>query len=75
MRSSQPRKIILKVPRFQRIKNNLRTILRLAYLDEHKSLSNKIDFYQKKYIQNNCWLTPSQLKRKIFITHAYTSLG
>lgn len=75
MRSSKPRKIILKIPKFERIRNNLRIILRLAYLDERTRLSNKIDIYQKKYIQNNGRLTPSQLKRKISITQTYTNLG
>ena len=62
MKSKEPRLIVLKDPKLRKIRENLRLILKLAYLDESKRLSCLEDLYREKYIQIG--LTPSQQKRK-----------
>jgi len=60
MKSKKPRLIILKDPKLRKIRENLRIILKLAYLDESK----RLDRLEDLYIEKNT-LTPSQQKRDI----------
>lgn len=59
MKSKKPRLIVLKDPKLRKIRENLRTILMLAYNDESKRLSQLTFLYLEKNI-----LTPSQEKRE-----------
>lgn len=59
MKSKKPRLIVLKDPKLRKIRENLRTILKLAYDDESKRLSQLTFLYLEKNI-----LTPSQEKRE-----------
>lgn len=68
MKTSKPRKIILRTQKLQNIRKNLRIILKLAYQDETKRLLNLERIYQDKYIANQFHLTPSQYKRKFELT-------
>jgi len=58
MKLKKPRLIVLKDPKLRKVRENLRIILRLAYLDESKRLSQLTDLYLQKR------LTPSQQNRE-----------
>ena len=64
MKSTKPRKIILRTEKLQNIRKNLRIILKLAYQDEIKRLLSLELIYQDKYIANQFHLSPSQRKRQ-----------
>ena len=68
MKTSKPRKIILRTEKLQNIRKSLRIILKLAYQDEVKRLLNLERIYQDKYIANQFHLTPSQRKREFELT-------
>jgi len=78
MKRAEPRKIILRTQRLQKIRKNLRDILTLAYEKEFSRLLNLKRLYQEKRISNGYWLAPSQRKREIRLSkmgdalmHAY----
>ncbi|KKN15375.1 hypothetical protein LCGC14_0986710 [marine sediment metagenome] len=60
MKSKKPRLIVLKDPKLRKARENLRTILKLAYYDERERLRNLNHLYFEKDT-----LTPSQQKRDI----------
>ena len=62
MKSKKPRLIVLKDPNLRKIRENLRTILKLAYDDEWERLYKLAHLYLEKDVQKD--LTPSQRRRE-----------
>ena len=56
------RRLIIRNPRLKTIRNNLRTLVSLAVLDEYHRLDNLDNLYREKLIINKK-LTPSQFRR------------
>ncbi len=62
------KKIIIKNPKIRTIRDNLRTVIKLAVIDEYERLKNLGNFYREKRRKSHK-LTPSQEKRVILLHH------
>jgi hypothetical protein len=63
----------VKNPQLKRTRRALRTVIKLAVLDEYKRLTHYIDLYDDKWFNGN-GLTAAQERRRFYLQHKRTFL-